>query len=351
MKPDIHPDYHTIKVVMTDGTEFTTRTTWGKEGDTSAPRHRPEVASGLDRRPAAAARPRRPALALPEEVRGPRPQEVTAFGRAEMQSPARAGLLFWVQRCASAHSRSNAALSRPSWRSTGLSSGRMRAGSGCACMVAVEPADGAVQMPRAVDQVPQPLGQHLVVVVVVVGGGELHLGLFLVGLGERHLAFLDRAMQQQPRRELHQPRGEPHALGRVGERGIAIELLGFLPAGAVEIGRGLLHQRHAVAEQIAERLRIRQPLAERNGCDVVGRQFRHVTRPTQRYETNILGLACATPQREDRIALAPPPCPAPEERTCRHSCRAATISEHGRRTFCGAWCVAACAACVAASTI
>ena len=33
MKTDIHPDYHTIKVVMTDGTEFTTRTTWGKEGD------------------------------------------------------------------------------------------------------------------------------------------------------------------------------------------------------------------------------------------------------------------------------------------------------------------------------
>jgi large subunit ribosomal protein L31 len=34
MKPNVHPDYHTIKVVMTDGTEFTTRTTWGKEGDT-----------------------------------------------------------------------------------------------------------------------------------------------------------------------------------------------------------------------------------------------------------------------------------------------------------------------------
>ena len=34
MKKDIHPDYHTVKVVMTDGTEFTTRTTWGKEGDT-----------------------------------------------------------------------------------------------------------------------------------------------------------------------------------------------------------------------------------------------------------------------------------------------------------------------------
>jgi large subunit ribosomal protein L31 len=34
MKPDIHPKYHTIKVVMTDGTEFETRSTWGKAGDT-----------------------------------------------------------------------------------------------------------------------------------------------------------------------------------------------------------------------------------------------------------------------------------------------------------------------------
>lgn len=34
MKADIHPDYHTITVVMTDGTSFQTRSTWGKEGDT-----------------------------------------------------------------------------------------------------------------------------------------------------------------------------------------------------------------------------------------------------------------------------------------------------------------------------
>lgn len=33
MKENIHPDYHTIKVVMTDGTEFETRSTYGKEGD------------------------------------------------------------------------------------------------------------------------------------------------------------------------------------------------------------------------------------------------------------------------------------------------------------------------------
>jgi large subunit ribosomal protein L31 len=34
MKSDIHPQYHTIKVVMTDGAEFETRTTWGSPGDT-----------------------------------------------------------------------------------------------------------------------------------------------------------------------------------------------------------------------------------------------------------------------------------------------------------------------------
>ena len=34
MKTGIHPDYHTIKVVMTDGTEYFTRSTLGKEGDT-----------------------------------------------------------------------------------------------------------------------------------------------------------------------------------------------------------------------------------------------------------------------------------------------------------------------------
>jgi large subunit ribosomal protein L31 len=34
MKADIHPEYHTIKVVMTDGTEYVTRSTWGSEGDT-----------------------------------------------------------------------------------------------------------------------------------------------------------------------------------------------------------------------------------------------------------------------------------------------------------------------------
>ena len=34
MKDKIHPDYHFITVVMTDGTTFQTRSTLGKQGDT-----------------------------------------------------------------------------------------------------------------------------------------------------------------------------------------------------------------------------------------------------------------------------------------------------------------------------
>jgi large subunit ribosomal protein L31 len=34
MKKQIHPGYHMITVVMTDGTTFQTRSTYGKPGDT-----------------------------------------------------------------------------------------------------------------------------------------------------------------------------------------------------------------------------------------------------------------------------------------------------------------------------
>ena len=34
MKKNIHPDYHEINIVMTDGTKYVTKSTWGKKGDT-----------------------------------------------------------------------------------------------------------------------------------------------------------------------------------------------------------------------------------------------------------------------------------------------------------------------------
>ena len=57
MKAEGHPDYHMITIVMTDGTEYQTRSTWGKEGDrlvldidpTSHPAWTGNANSGLDR--------------------------------------------------------------------------------------------------------------------------------------------------------------------------------------------------------------------------------------------------------------------------------------------------------------
>ena len=34
MKPDTHPEYHDITIIMTDGTTFKTRSCYGNEGDT-----------------------------------------------------------------------------------------------------------------------------------------------------------------------------------------------------------------------------------------------------------------------------------------------------------------------------
>ena len=33
MKKNIHPNYHTIKVEMTDGSQFETKSTWGSDGE------------------------------------------------------------------------------------------------------------------------------------------------------------------------------------------------------------------------------------------------------------------------------------------------------------------------------
>ena len=34
MKKKTHPDYHPIKVEMTDGSQFETKSTWGSKGET-----------------------------------------------------------------------------------------------------------------------------------------------------------------------------------------------------------------------------------------------------------------------------------------------------------------------------
>ena len=86
MKADTHPDYHTVKVTATDGTDPSTRTTWGKEGDTTAPststpsRIRPGPAAPSSWSTKAAASPRFQkkfsGLNLEEAAAGRRPTKV-----------------------------------------------------------------------------------------------------------------------------------------------------------------------------------------------------------------------------------------------------------------------------------
>ena len=81
-------------------------------------------------------------------------------------------------------------------------------------------------------------------------------------LRQRDLALLDCAVKQQPRGQMHQPIGQAQAFGGVNQAGAAFEFFGFQPAGAVEIARGLIDQRHAVAKQRGKKLRARQPLGK-----------------------------------------------------------------------------------------
>ena len=69
MKKDIHPEYHRIKVVMTDGTEFEHLFDLRRRRRHAEARHRSEDASGLDRRQPASDRPRRTAVPLQAEIR------------------------------------------------------------------------------------------------------------------------------------------------------------------------------------------------------------------------------------------------------------------------------------------
>ena len=48
MKKNIHPNYHKIKVEMTDGSQFETKSTWGAEGEVLKLEIDPEVSFCVD---------------------------------------------------------------------------------------------------------------------------------------------------------------------------------------------------------------------------------------------------------------------------------------------------------------
>ena len=121
--PDLHPDYHQIKVVMTDGTEFITYSTYGKEGDELHLDIDPTSPPGLDRRRPAPDRPWRPPVALQEEVRRHVLIAVCAMP-SKCKKPGRLAGLFACQAILAAgrFSVPKATRRRSIWMPTGLAS-------------------------------------------------------------------------------------------------------------------------------------------------------------------------------------------------------------------------------------
>src|SRR5271165_4236012 len=81
----------------------------------------------------------------------------------------------------------------------------------------------------------------------------------------RQFAFVDGPLQQQPGGDLHEAGGEPHAFGRIGERGDPRKLARLFAPRPIEIAGGLLDQRHPLSEQVLEGRRSGEAMNEGDG--------------------------------------------------------------------------------------
>src|SRR5688572_579739 len=78
--------------------------------------------------------------------------------------------------------------------------------------------------------------------------GQIDAMLLRLGLCLSELARVQCPLQEQPRGKLHEPRRQPHALRRVGDRSMPVEAARLAPSLPVEIVRRLLDETHALLE-------------------------------------------------------------------------------------------------------
>lgn len=106
---------------------------------------------------------------------------------------------------------------------------------------------------------------------------------------------LTEGADEQPGGDLEQAGGQPHALGRVGQRDGGLQLLRLGAAGAIEIGGGALDERHAFLEDPIELLGTdREPLGKRHS---VGAQLRDLGR-------NKLDAHCTKRPQQSLVSVA-----------------------------------------------
>src|SRR5579863_78628 len=103
------------------------------------------------------------------------------------------------------------------------------------------------QTPQARRQLVEKLGPAAVVLAEKLDPDALGLGL-----PRGQFALIDGALEQEPGGDLHEPRGQAHAFGRIGDGGRAGKAAGFLPSRTVEVRRGLLDQRHPFSKEVLE---------------------------------------------------------------------------------------------------
>jgi len=139
--------------------------------------------------------------------------------------------------------------------------------------------------------------QFSTVRIVIVGRRQLDLAFFLAGLRKRHLAFLHRAVEQQPGRKLHQTGGETHTFRRISQCSRAFELLRLLAARSIEISRRFFDKRHTFAKQFGECLGACKPFPEWNGLRLARKFFRHTRHSTPEQNSSVYDWVSMTRTR------------------------------------------------------
>ena len=126
--------------------------------------------------------------------------------------------------------------------------------------------DARLQAQGAIDQSDEGRWQFFPFRTDIADRQRIKADLAFLGqeLVTRHFALVCRALQQQPGRKLHQPRGQPHRLGAVDHHRRLGHGLGFRATFAIKIVGAFFDKLHAASEKLIEAIRESQVLRQAN---------------------------------------------------------------------------------------
>ena len=196
------------------------------------------------------------------------------------------------------------------WRFVAYAALSLAAG---AIYATVEVADAIIQSRRPIEQFQQPERQIMQGFSLADRGvlGVEAIAALAGGL-RGHVALAHGALDQQPAGDPHQPGGQAHAFGRIGQGRVARQDLAVMTTRSVEIAGGLFDQLHAFFERTVEKLGFRKVLDDprapgrRYGCVQIGHRYSMPLRKAARTSRQTAGSATLMPQ-PIRPVLRPAP--------------------------------------------